>query len=101
MLLTSKSRAVRRVTRMYVARLQNKVNMHDRHSGEPVTTQPAYGDDSASGQDLPIHAISRRRWLGQPAMSEPKSITPPPNQSHHTRGSTTTLRLAIFASGST
>ena len=48
LLLSSRSTRVRRMFRWYLARLTNKTLMHDRHAGEPVTIQPAYGADSAS-----------------------------------------------------
>ncbi|CAK0870327.1 unnamed protein product, partial [Prorocentrum cordatum] len=58
MLLTSRSVLVRRMRRWYYAALLTKTHMHDRHSGEPVTLQPVFGDDPAtdssdSGRDGP------------------------------------------------
>ena len=43
---------VRRMRRWYYAVLLNKVYLHDRHSGEPLTVQPVYGDDDVEGDDV-------------------------------------------------
>ena len=48
MLLTSRSVLVRRMRRRFYAALVSKCYMHDRHSGDPVTIPPVYGDSSAS-----------------------------------------------------
>ncbi len=48
MLLTTRSVLVRRMTRWYYTRLQEKCYLHDRHGGDPLTVPPVYGDDSES-----------------------------------------------------
>ena len=48
MLLTSRCAVVRRMRRWYYTALINKTHMHDRHSGDPVSIPPVYGDDSAT-----------------------------------------------------
>ena len=47
-LLTHRSQRVRRMVRWYESRLLNKTHMHDRHRGEPVSSQAVYGDDDVS-----------------------------------------------------
>ena len=41
-----RSRRARRLYRRYLARLATRTNNHDKHSGDPITVMPVYGDDS-------------------------------------------------------